>query len=74
MDDSRFDELALQLDKMRDTFEKIDAKSAAPASEFYFVAVFRSGAERDSFLRDNGLPDDRYQNGERLRGLIKGET
>ena len=71
-DDTRFDELALQLDKMRETFKKIDNREAE--SEFYFLAVFRNGKARDTFLKAHGLPIERYQNGDHLEMLIKGET
>lgn len=71
-DDTRFDELALQLDNMRETFKKIDNRAAV--SDFYFLAVFKDGEARDEFLRANGLPVDRYQNGNHLGMLIRGET
>ena len=71
-DDTRFDELALQLDKMRETFKKIDNREVE--SEFYFLAVFRDGKPRDTFLKAHGLPLDRYQNGSHIEMLIRGET
>ena len=56
-----------QLTKIAAAYYGIAAKNRTKAaSEHFLVFVFRSGEQVAKFLSDNGLEDNRYQNGEDL--------
>jgi hypothetical protein len=66
--------LAARVQEFREKFEIMKAHTRARESEeFYLVVVFRDGADRNAFLAEHGLDDNRYQSGAVVRRLIAGE-
>ena len=61
-------------DKIREARDRYDAAnktmSERRGSEYYLVVIFRNEAECSSFIGDYKLPDNRYQSGDDIRGLI----
>jgi ParB-like chromosome segregation protein Spo0J len=46
-------------------------KATMSSGEFYAVVVFRDHEERDAWLSEMGLPEDRYQSGVAVRSAMK---
>jgi len=65
-------------DKVREAMQHRKRRAAVSAfredTDFYFVAVFRSKAERDAFLADYGVEEGQFINGNVLREAINGST
>jgi len=61
-------------DKIREARDRYDAAnktmSERRGSEYYLVVIFRNEAECSRFIGDYKLPDNRYQSGDDIRGLI----
>jgi hypothetical protein len=66
--------LAARVQEFREKFEIMKAHTRARESEeFYLVVVFRDGADRNAFLAEHGLDDNRYQSGAVVRRLLAGD-
>jgi hypothetical protein len=59
----------------RETAKKI-AESTNPrdTQDYYLVLVFPDGEAADKFIADNGLPDNRFQNGEDFAARLAGNA
>lgn len=67
------DELAEKVREFRDRYQELFKRSAQRQStDFYCVVVFRDAEQLSTFLREHGLPDNRYQSGEEIMRLMGG--
>lgn len=75
-DGNAVDELA---DKLRETKERQEKHlgevcADRDSEDFYVVVVFKDAADRRSFIDGLGLDDNRFQDGRRLRALLRPST
>lgn len=70
-EDEEYDELAKKIRETRELYSSIAEKSRKrDGDDFFFLAIFRNGADRDAFLEKAGLtPGTKYQSGEELARL-----
>jgi hypothetical protein len=67
----RLDELADKARMLADSYTALDAKiKEASREDYYVVVVFRNAQDCDNFLKENCLPENRYQSGVDFRQLI----
>jgi len=60
------EEFSAQVDGFKAAANKGTYKGGRNSPEFYFLAIFRTQLERDAWLREQGLEEDRYQDGTKL--------
>lgn len=70
---NQLDELATRLKAAQGWYDDLTSgenKNAGGPTDFYLVVVFRDPNDRDQFLADLRLPDNRFQDGRELRRLF----
>lgn len=66
----KLDELAQKVRTARDRYNQISQSNADKGStDFYMVVIFRDAGQLTRFLKEAGLPDNRFQSGEEILRL-----
>lgn len=76
--DARGEDAEALAEKLRDIREKFDSIAGKTgktrkdkSTDYFMVVVFRSQKDRDTFMREKGLPIHRYQSSDDIEGLVE---